>query len=353
MKNITFVLPQYPLHISGGYKMAFEYANRLANDNFNVTIIFLNDNAPHFLKIPSFFKKHIMNILTKRKIRWYPIDTKVKILSSTQSKAQKIIKDTDVVVATAAITVDPVLNDFKGTKKIYLIQDFEKWDMSPKELFRTYNAGFKNIVISKWLKEIVEQHSKNPPIYIKNPVDTDIYHVNIPITQRNRYTVGMLYHKAPHKGVKYALSAVSEVKKMYPNLKLIMFGSTRPPKDLPDWVTYYKNTSQRETVEIYNKISIFVCGSINEGFGLTGLESMACGDALVSTNYLGVREYAVDKENALLTPIKDSEKLAKNISYLISHDKERIKIARRAVTMAQSFSWDEAYSKFKKVIIGE
>lgn len=349
-KNITFVLPQYPLHISGGYKMVFEYANRFVRDGYNVTIVFLNDGAPHFLHIPSIFKKEIMNIITKKKIKWYPIDTRIHIVSSTQLKIKKVIANTSVVFATAAITVKPVLEMFTKSKKIYLIQDFEKWDMSCNELYKTYNAGLKNIVISKWLKDMVTKHTNKEVIYIQNPIDTDIYKVKIPINKRNKYTLGLLYHKAPHKGIKYSLEAIKKVKKVYPNLKLVMFGSEEAPKNLPEWISYHKNASQNETVDIYNNVSIFVCGTINEGFGLTGVESMACGDALVSTDYLGVREYAENNINALLSPIKDVDSLANNICSLIHYDKKRVELAQNASKDVKKYSWDIAFNKLKQVV---
>ena len=57
--------------------------------------------------------------------------------------------------------------------------------------------------------------------------------------------------------------------------------------------------------DILNYASIFICSSINEGFGLTGAESMACGCALATTSYPAVFEYAVDKKNCLVSPVKD------------------------------------------------
>ena len=78
-------MPQYPLHISGGYKIAFEYANRLVDDGFNVSILFINDGAPHFLKIPNFSKRIIMNIITTKKIVGFDLDSRIKIYSSTKN----------------------------------------------------------------------------------------------------------------------------------------------------------------------------------------------------------------------------------------------------------------------------
>lgn len=352
MKSICFVLPQYPLRISGGYKIAFEYANRLANDGFDVKILFINDGAPHFLKIPNFSKRLIMNVVTKRKIKGINLNSRIKTYSSTKKYIRSQLVTTDIVIATAAIVVSKTLDLFpKKSKKFYLIQDFETWDLDKNKLYWTYNVGFKNIVISKWLKQIVDEHAYTPSIYIRNPIDTNVYKSYVSSTERDKYTIGMLYHTAPHKGCKYALEAIFKAKKKFPKLKLIMFGTTKPDFKLPDWIEFHYRASQEETVNIYNSVNIFVCGTIKEGFGLTGLEAMACGAALVSTDYQGVREYAENKKNALLSPVKDSKELFNNIVELIEHSEIRENIVRNGQKTVQKFSWDEAYNKLKQVIL--
>lgn len=352
MKNICFVLPQYPLRISGGYKIAFEYANRLVNDQFDVSILFVNDGAPHFLKIPNFSKKIIMNAVTKRKIKGFDLDSRIKTYSSTKKNIQAELVNTDIVITTAAIVVKKTLDFFtKKSKKFYLIQDFETWDLDKEQLYHTYNAGFKNIVISKWLKQIVDKHSRTPSVYIRNPINTNVYKTYIPSTQRDKYTIGMLYHTAPHKGCKYALEAIFKAKKEFPKLKLIMFGTAKPDFKLPNWIEFHYKASQEETVNIYNSVSIFVCGTVKEGFGLTGLEAMACGASLVSTNYQGVLEYAEHNENALLSPIKDSQALFNNIVKLIEDSELKEKLVKNSQKTISKFSWSEAYNKFKQVIL--
>ena len=349
MKNIVFVLPQYPLFVSGGYKIAFEYANRLVADNFDVTVIFLNDGAPHFLKLPSFIKRCIMNLVTRKRIGWFDLDKRIHIVSSTSFNFKKKVRKADIVVASAAITADFVKNNFQNSKKIYLIQDFETWDMDKKKLYETYNYGFKNIVISKWLEKLVDKHSNEKSIYIKNPIDINKYKIEIPVSKRDPFTVGMLYHSGKHKGTKYAIAALKEVKKVCPALKVIMFGTSNLSEQFPEWMTYYKNASQSQTIKIYNSISVFVCATINEGFGLTGLEAMACGAALASTDYLGVHEYAVDNKNALLSPVKDVDALANNVIKLITNEELRERLEKNAMNYIEGFSWEHAYNKFKPV----
>lgn len=350
-KYIYFVLPVFAREPCGGYKMVYEYANRLVDDGFDVSVLYLNDNIFRHYNIPKFIKYPIANYLTKKGPGWFPLDHRISCYSITSAKDLSKIPEPNFVVASAVVTVDFVFNNFVGAKKFYFIQDYEDWNNSKSYVNKTYGMGMTNIVVSNWLKNIVDKYSQSSSILIKNPVDTHQYKAKVPIEERNKYAIGMLWHKAPHKGCKLAIEAVKKVRQKYPDITLDMFGVTEPEFELPDWITFHLNASQEETIEIYNQSSIFVCATIEEGFGLTGLESMCCGDAFVSTDYTGVHEYAVNGENSLLSPVKDIDGLVDNIKRVIEDDNLRYTLSKNAIKSAEQFSWEEAYSKFKNLFV--
>lgn len=349
--KVCFVLPGYPRRPIGGYKIVFEYANKLVNNGYEVNILFQNNEALDNYLLPEFLKLKFIKLFTKIEPRWFDLDKRIKKLSFRNSKCVDEIKSTDIAIATALSTADFTKKTFENSKLCYLIQDFENWNgISDKDVYKTYDMGFKNIVVSKSLKKIVDSHSSSKSIYVQNPIDTDIYRIQIPIKQRKPNIIGMLYHSNPAKGSKYALSAIKKVKNKFPDLQLIMFGTADKPKHLPDWIEYHQNASQEETIKIYNKVSIFASATIFEGFGLTGLEAMACGAALVSTDYPAVREYA-NNDNAMLSPIKNIDLLSENIETLIKDQDKRIEIANNGHETAQGYSMDNAYKKFEKAIL--
>lgn len=349
MRTILFILPGHPRKIVGGFKIVFEYANKLAVAGYQVKIGYIDKNSLSKYKIPEIFKINLLKFFANYEPNWFDLNKNIYRYTFRDTKTFKKIGDPDIVVATAATTADFVKERFVNSKKIYLIQDFENWDLSAKKVFETYGYGFKNVVISKWLEDLVNKYSNEKAIYIKNPIDVNKYKVKVPVSARDPYTVGMLYHSGKHKGIKYAMAALKEVKKKYPALKVIMFGTANIPEKLPKWITYYQNASQAQTIEIYNSISIFVCATVNEGFGLTGLEAMACGATLASTDYLGVHEYAVNNQNALLSPIKNVHALANNIIKLMIDAKLRERLEKQALNDVKDFSWENAFNKFKQI----
>lgn len=349
--KITFVLPGYSKAPVGGYKIVFEYANQLADDGYNICILYLNNTHLRKYKIPEFFKKAIIEFYTQVEPTWFRLNKNIQKISSRNKRALTKISDSDIVIATAAITAKFVKNNFEKAKKYYLIQGFEKWDMTEAELYQTYNFGFTNIVISKWLYSIVSAHTPIPPVYIPNSIDIKIYKLRKKLNERLNPEIGVLYHPNPVKGSKYALEALKIVKNHIPDLQVKMFGTLNPPKNLPQWITYYKNASQEQTVKIYNSVKVFLSSSVEEGFGLTGLEAMACGATLVSTNYTGVREYARNGYNSILSPVKNSDILADNLILILKNDKERIRLAQNGIKTAKNFSIGKNYKKFKATIL--
>ena len=350
MKKIYFVLPGFSRRPIGGYKIILKYANLLASDNYDVSLVYLENN-----RYPKYsWKWPILKYWTKKGPNWISLNKSIKTYTVKDFTKFKIMNNAeDIAIASSVETDSPTEKIFFNAKKFYFIQDLEDWNVDKEYLFETYNKNFTNIVISRWLKEVVDKHtlSNKKTKYIRNPIDITSYRVINPIEKREPFKIGMLYHKAAYKGSKHTLKVIVDLKKLYPKLELIMFGTADAPKDLPNWITYHKNATQIKTIEIYNDISIFVSGTIKEGFGLTGLEAMACGAALVSTDYLGVRDYALNEKNSLLSPIMDYNALSNNIEKLINDDKLRRELALNGVKTSKDYSWEEAYKKFKEIIL--
>ena len=51
--------------------------------------------------------------------------------------------------------------------------------------------------------------------------------------------------------------------------------TNNPPDDLPACCVCSKNLSPKEVAEVNNSARVSICSSLEEGFGLLGLEAMA------------------------------------------------------------------------------
>ncbi len=341
--KITFCLPSLPHVPVGGFKVVFEYANKLVDKGHDVSIVCFTNQKFNIIKNYT-IKYYLSHIYKHFYPKWFPLDKRVKKIATPYRDATHF-PDSDVVFATAVNTAEIVYNlPERCGRKYYLIQGFENWIFTNEQVYQTYQLGMTNIVVSKWLYDLVHPYDSEVKL-LKNPIDTNVFSVVNSIEERNPLEIAMLYHYDDHKGIPIALEALEFVHQKYPSLHVTMFGACDKREDIDkDWISYYQNQTALQLRELYNQAAIFVCASINEGFGLTGAESMACGCALASTAYKGVFEYA-NNQNALLSPVNDSQALAENIIRLVEDQGLRFSLARKGSEDLKHFSLEKAVDK--------
>jgi glycosyltransferase involved in cell wall biosynthesis len=158
----------------------------------------------------------------------------------------------------------------------------------------------------------------------------------------------MLYSIQEIKGSKYGVEALRIVKRQFPDLKVKLFGVCPKPGNLPEWMSYQRNPD--DLCGIYNDSAIFISNSLTEGFGLVSVEAMSCGCAVVCTDILGHKEYAIDGETALLAEPKNPQDMAEKIITLLENDAMRTDLALTGYKSVQKYSWDGAVKKMDTLI---
>jgi len=91
---------------------------------------------------------------------------------------------------------------------------------------------------------------------------------------------------------------------------------------------------------VYNATRVFVQASRHEGFGLTPVEAMACGAALVTTDCGGSRDYAFADETAIVVPPEDPMALADAVESLLDDDERRAALAAAGERLVRTFRWE-------------
>ncbi len=351
--KITFYLPGADNVKSGGYKVIFKYSELLAERGNDVSIVYSNHNMRGM--------GILYNILPLRKLivyrkfgkrpKWYDLDERVKVIYAFNGINDPAIPDADVIIATAVDTAEEVakLPQSKG-EKWYFVQGHETWIKGEDYSFNSYKQPLRIITVSNYLKKLIKTCSLNEVTVIRNAVQLDKFCVTTPIRERDKYSVAMLNHKLPEKGSKYGIKAIRLLKKDYPQLKAHLFGTCERPKDLPEWIEYTQHATENQLLEIYNSSAIFISPVINEGFGLTGAESMACGCAFVSSDYDAVHEYAKDNENSLLCPAKNEKALYEKAKMCIEDDELRYRLAEQGARDVQEMSWEKCAVCFEQVL---
>lgn len=358
--KITFVMPFYAPKPIGGFKVIYEYANRLAARGHEVTVVHPRRSA---WNSPPQLTKLYLRLVGKEKqarswtynpeVNWHPIDSRVNMLYVPDATAS-YIPDGDAVFNNRW-----VIGEYPPEKGVEFAI-LQGYGVFPKQQAREdaiFRAPIGKIVIARWVYEQALRLGARAEdmIYIPNGIDHAKYRIIKPLESRPS-RIAMLYHPMPLKGAKDGIEALELAKAKFPALQAMLFGVLPRPKRLPSWIEYLCDPPQEELVRnIYNGSSIYMCPSWIEGFHLPPAEAMDCGCAVVSTDIGGVRDYAEHGVTALLSPPKDPEALAQNIVRLLENDDLRIRIAKAGHERIQQFTWERStdlLEQFLKDIIG-
>jgi len=353
--KIVFALPTISFTPAGGYKVVYEYANRLVKDGYEVEIIYslLVDNRCFLSSI-----KKILYILLKylqghRNACWMEMDPRVKHTKVLSFKAK--LPEADVYIATSAQTAQPISMNKNipiFAKRLYFIQGYENWEMSEEQLHATYLfPNLKNVCIANWLKNKVETVG-GTAIVVPNGFNPNNFYLRIPIEQKRPFRICMLYHKGLGKACGDAMQAVKMAKQTIKEIELVMFGVPEKPAGLPEWVTYHQQPPKELLRRIYDESAIYVAASVNEGWGLTLGEAAMCGCAIVCTDIGGYREMFIPDETALMSPVHTPQAMADNIIRLCLNKEKRIRLANQSWKSIQQFSFENSYQKLLGVICG-
>jgi len=133
----------------------------------------------------------------------------------------------------------------------------------------------------------------------------------------------------PRKNVHFLLEAFAQVRESVPDASLTLVGADPPQRHvnkiealgLEDAV----NTPGRvpEVVPYLQRASVFAFPSQYEGFGIAGLEALACGTPVVSTRCGGPEDFIRDGETGYLTDIGDVDTFADRLCTLLTDTERR------------------------------
>ena len=112
-----------------------------------------------------------------------------------------------------------------------------------------------------------------------------------------------------------------------------------------------KNLPQERMAEEYCRARVFAVGSYVEGFGMPGLEALACGVPLVTTDNGGCREYGVHEQTALVVPPRDADALAEAIGRLLEDRKLAARLRENGLRLVrEEFSWPDRARQFDEAV---
>ncbi len=193
-------------------------------------------------------------------------------------------------------------------------------------------------------KELLQTYGINPHkvSIIPNGVDSDNFrprdHGENAVPQ-----VLICSRLEPRKNAREAIVALATIKEMPYNLRVVGEGSERPMLEnlargeIPNH-SFLGELPEGALYEVFALSDIFLSTSDSEGFGLTVLEAMASGCAVLVSDIPVHRGLVTHLENGLL--FHDARELVDLLRRLVSDRELRERLGRNARETALEYSWD-------------
>lgn len=325
--RIIFVLQT--LGLSGGIKIVFEHANRLAKRGFSVEIWGLDAHD-----CPWEIEQGV----------------KIRTFKNYERMTTALSKEEAIKVATWWETAFPVwLSSVIKGIPVYFIQEFETWFypddvVAQSSVVSCYRKEFRNMTTSQYnlgeINAIGLEATAIPCGY-----DDKTYHKLKSVKREENVLLGV--------GRRFFQKNFTMTFKGWKGM-----GENRPPFWLfgfePDMakmdkkIKYIARPSNEEVNELYNKASVFAQTSRHEGFSLPILEAMSSGCPIVCTDAHGNRDFCHDGKNCLMVEHDDIEGMTEALNKLFNDKALRDKLSRNALKTAKNYRWDVVIDKVEK-----
>ena len=215
-----------------------------------------------------------------------------------------------------------------GAKKDLSHQTFKK----KKELYQLSPITF--ITCSQWLKERAGQSAlldQHPIVHIPNPIKTNLFtprnkvearqKCNLP-TDKKLILFGSVKITDKRKGIDYFIESCKILAEKHPelvnNLGVAVYGKeSEQLKSLVPFQVYALDyiSNEKELVNVYNAVDLYVTPSLEENLPNTIMEAMACGIPCVGFNVGGIPEMIDHLHNGYVADYKSAEDFANGIHW--------------------------------------
>lgn len=330
--------------LAGGNRIIIEQANRLLARGHEVELwsftpvprltAFIGD-------VPVIFIPNKYNFEKQQVIEMYP---------------ERVSQLNPEVLVIGSYPLLPPLNYKSSARIFWYLQHDEVYACFSDQTIETYKASLLRPVNllsnSKWTQQVLRERYGRDSRLIQCGIDTNIFSPSrTPLYHFSGPSLLFFYNNEEWKGSSDLLNALGIVFEQMPHLQIIAVSSMIPKHFFAARnLIVHLQPRQEDLRHIFASATIAVSSSWSEGFGLPGLEAMACGTPLVTTDSGGVREYAVHEENCLMVPPKDQRALAEAILRLLGDEVLRERFMQEGIKKAAEFDWEKRIDLLEKVL---
>jgi GT2 family glycosyltransferase/glycosyltransferase involved in cell wall biosynthesis len=254
----------------------------------------------------------------------------------------------DVAIATSWITAYHALALQDCRSRVYMVNDHEPefFPTSTERDFatRSYSYGMPVIAGSRWLSELVAERYGASGTHFTYGVDHAVYHPE-PVERRRDTVVFYARASTPRRAVPLGLLALGIVKGRRPDLRIVLFGDSDPPR-----TTFaYENAgiaSPEQLARLYSEATVGVCLSMTN-YSLVPKEMLACGLPVVDLRGQSAASIFPDGGPVALTE-HDPWDLARTIERLLDDQREWSARSSEGIAAVAGHTWERAAEEVER-----
>lgn len=218
-----------------------------------------------------------------------------------------------------------------------IITFFHGWDQTVADAIITHPFLFKYIygkstfiycLCTEFRENLIKMGIESPILLTTTKVSDNLV-ANFNIDRRNGTikTILFLARLEISKGIFITLQTFYELKKRYPNLKLLICGSGGSERSAREYVIinnisdvyFCGNVSGQVLIDTFIESDIYILPTYSEGMATSILEAMAFGLPIVSRSVGGIKDFFQQGKMGYLTESLDSSDYVQIIESLINN----------------------------------
>ncbi|MBW4509778.1 MAG: methyltransferase domain-containing protein [Scytonematopsis contorta HA4267-MV1] len=340
-KRILIVLPI--TEPGGGGNVIFQEAEAMQNMGVDVRIVNFQSNKSSFE-------------------RSYPKSNIPIIYVDNENQISCLLTDCDAAIATLYKSVYWLKSQVSNANlpiKGYYVQDFEPYFFpSNSEEYKTAWNSYSlypdlvRVTKTQWNYEVVKDLIGIDCSIVGASVNIDLFRPrrrrdkNWP--QRPLRVAAMIRPSSPRRAAKLTMEILQQVSQVHgDNIEIIIFGCNSDDHlflELPHHFPYSNAgiLNRSQLAFLLNEVDIFIDLSTFQAMGLTAMEAMACGVAVVVPNKGGASSFARHEVNSLIVDTSSKNACFTQVNRLIFDERLRAQLQKQGLKDICQYSPEKA-----------